>query len=267
MNLIAEFGPHLPFLRRYARALTGSQESGDAYIRACLEALKEDPGQVQQASSARVALYHFFHAIWSTTGAKLENASKSSSASAKPMAPEARLSALAPIDRQAFLLTTLEGFSRDEAGEILGKSDAELDTLLDAAHREIESQLSTSVLIIEDEPIIAADLANLVEDLGHTFVGNAATRTQAVSLARRVRPGLILCDVQLADNSSGIDAVQDILTDFDVPVIFITAFPERLLTGERPEPTYLITKPFQDDTVKAAISQALFFHTEADAHV
>ena len=49
--------------------------------------------------------------------------------------------------------------------------------------------------------------------------------------------------------------------EFKVPVIFITAFPERLLTGERPEPTFLITKPFQRSTVKAAIAQALFFDT------
>ena len=260
MNLIAQYGPHLPFLRRYARALTGSQESGDAYIRACLEALSEDPGLLIEASSARVTLYRFFHAIWSTTGARLETGGKGVSGSAA----EARLRRLAPIQRQAFLLTTLEGFTRQEACEILDRSGSELEQLLDTAHREIEAQLSTSVLIIEDEPIIAADLANLVEDLGHKFAGNAATRKQAVELARKVKPGLILCDVQLADNSSGIDAVQDILADFDLPVIFITAFPERLLTGERPEPTYLITKPFQDDTVKAAISQALFFHTQAE---
>ncbi|AXE64530.1 Phyllosphere-induced regulator PhyR [Hyphomonas sp. CACIAM 19H1] len=259
MSLIAQYGPHLPFLRRYARALTGSQESGDAYIRACLEALSEDPGMMEEASSPRVTLYRFFHAIWSTTGARLETVGKAGGST-----PEARLRKLAPIQRQAFLLTTLEGFSRPEACEILNKSSDELDQLIDAAHQEIEQQLSTSVLIIEDEPIIAADLANLVEDLGHTFAGNAATRKQAVDLARRVKPGLILCDVQLADNSSGIDAVQDILTDFDLPVIFITAFPERLLTGERPEPTYLITKPFQDDTVKAAISQALFFHAQPE---
>lgn len=261
MNLIAQFGPHLPFLRRYARALTGSQESGDAYIRACLEALSEDPGQIVEASSARVTLYRFFHAIWSTTGAKLEGSARNTSGSG---APEARLRALAPIQRQAFLLTTLESFTRAEACEILNKTQGELESLLETAHQDIEKQLSTSVLIIEDESIIAADLANLVEDLGHTFVGNAATRKHAVELARRLRPGLILCDVQLADNSSGIDAVQDILADFDLPVIFITAFPERLLTGERPEPTYLITKPFQDDTVKAAISQALFFHAQTE---
>ena len=69
----------------------------------------------------------------------------------------------------------------------------------------------------------------------------------------------MLADIQLADDCSGIDAVKDILAQFDVPVIFITAFPERLLTGERPEPTFLITKPFQPATVKAAIGQALFF--------
>lgn len=262
MSLIAQYGPHLPFLRRYARALTGSQESGDAYIRACLEALSEDPTLMVEASTARVTLYRFFHAIWSTTGAKLDIASKETGPS-----PEERLRRLAPIQRQAFLLTTLEGFSRAEACEILHQTPSELEKLIEAAHREIEQQLSTSVMIIEDEPIIAADLANLVEDLGHTFAGNAATRKQAVELARRVKPGLILCDVQLADNSSGIDAVQDILADFDLPVIFITAFPERLLTGERPEPTYLITKPFQDDTVKAAISQALFFHAQAEAQI
>lgn len=259
MSLIAQYGPHLPFLRRYARALTGSQESGDAYIRACLEALSEDPDLLVEGSSPRATLYRFFHAIWSTTGAKLETGGKQAGAT-----PEARLRKLAPIQRQAFLLTTLEGFNRTEASEILDRSRDEIDQLIEAAHKEIEQELSTSVLIIEDEPIIAADLANLVEDLGHTFAGNAATRKHAVDLARKVKPGLILCDVQLADNSSGIDAVQDILADFDLPVIFITAFPERLLTGERPEPTYLITKPFQDDTVKAAISQALFFHAQAE---
>jgi CheY-like chemotaxis protein len=69
----------------------------------------------------------------------------------------------------------------------------------------------------------------------------------------------VLADIQLADGSSGLDAVNEILSTIDVPVIFITAYPERLLTGDRPEPTYLVTKPFQESTVRAAISQALFF--------
>ncbi len=108
--------------------------------------------------------------------------------------------------------------------------------------------------------MIAADIEALVKELGHTVVDIAATRTEAVEAVGRNRPGLVLADIQLADGSSGIDAVKDLLRDHDVPVIFITAFPERLLTGERPEPTFLITKPFQPETVKAAIGQALFFH-------
>ena len=102
-------------------------------------------------------------------------------------------------------------------------------------------------------------IESIVRDLGHELTGVAVTRDEAVALAMEDRPGLVLADIQLADDSSGIDAVKDILAEFNVPVIFITAFPERLLTGERPEPTFLITKPFQRSTVKAAISQALFF--------
>ena len=116
------------------------------------------------------------------------------------------------------------------------------------------------VLIIEDEAIISADIQSLVKELGHRVTGTATTHDEAVDAVARHRPGLVLADIQLADGSSGIDAVKDILKDIDVPVIFITAFPERLLTGERPEPTFLITNPFQPETVKAAISQALFFH-------
>jgi CheY-like chemotaxis protein len=106
---------------------------------------------------------------------------------------------------------------------------------------------------------IAMDIESIVRDLGHNVTGVAVTRDEAVAQARKSTPGLVLADIQLADDSSGIDAVKDILSEFSVPVIFITAFPERLLTGTRPEPTFLITKPFQRSTVKAAISQALFF--------
>jgi len=121
------------------------------------------------------------------------------------------------------------------------------------------------VLIIEDEPVIAADIEALVQELGHRICDIAATRQEAVEAAKRDAPGLVLADIQLADGSSGVDAVKEILSVHEAPVIFITAFPERLLTGERPEPTFLITKPFQPETVKAAIGQALFFHPRRPA--
>ena len=154
----------------------------------------------------------------------------------------------------------MEGFSPEDAAYLIDVSPAEIDTLVADALAEIERQTHAEVLIIEDEPVIAADIEALVTELGHTVVDIAATRTEAVDAVARKTPGLVLADIQLADGSSGIDAVKDILARFDVPVIFITAFPERLLTGERPEPTFLITKPFQPETVKSAIGQALFFH-------
>lgn len=254
MSLLQVFGPQLPFLRRYARALTGSQKSGDAYIRTSLEALVEDPTLIEDSSNPRLALYRFFHAMWGGDGARIGNADHSTSKA------DERLQALAPLHRQAFLLTSLEGFTPSEAAKILNVAEAEFRTLERTAHDEIEAQMTTRALVIEDEPIIAADLQGLLEDLGHSVTGIASTHKEAIDLAKKNPPGIILCDIQLADGSSGIDAAMELLSMFDVPVIFITAFPERLLTGERPEPIFLIPKPFQESAVKAAIGQALFFH-------
>ena len=255
MSLVKKLAPHLPYLRRYARALTGRQESGDAYIRASLEALVASPDKMDAEGDPRVELYRFFHVVWGSTGAQLEAEQEDGDPAT------ARLRKLAPIQRQAFLLTSLEGFSRPEASYILGVTEGEQAELERAAIAEIEAELSTKVLVIEDEPIIAADLESLVEELGHEVTGNATTYTEAMAMVKSNPPGLILCDIQLADGSSGIDAANDILKEMDVPIIFITAFPERLLTGDRPEPTFLIPKPFQENTVKAAIGQALFFHS------
>jgi len=257
LSLLARLAPHLPYIRRYARALTGDQNTGDRYVRVALEALAAGERTLEANLTPRVALYHVFHAIWCSTGAQLETTEDEDFAADDTTR---RLMRIAPRSRQAFLLTALEGFTPSEAAQILGCDFNEVEKLIAEAQTEIDAELATDVLIIEDEPVIAADIEALVKELGHTVVDIAATRTEAVDAVTRKTPGLVLADIQLADGSSGIDAVKDILARFNVPVIFITAFPERLLTGERPEPTFLITKPFQPETVKAAIGQALFFH-------
>jgi CheY-like chemotaxis protein len=259
LSLLARLAPQLPYLRRYARALTGEASTGDAYVRATLEALAAGEAELASSAPPRVALYQVFHAIWQSAGAKLETRPLGSASDL----PAQRLQRIAPRSRQAFLLTALEGFTPAEAALILGASFAEVERLIGQAQQEIDAELATQVLIIEDEPVIAADIEALVRELGHQVLDIAATRQEAVAAARRETPGLVLADIQLADGSSGVDAARDILADIDAPVIFITAFPERLLTGERPEPTFLITKPFQPETVKAAIGQALFFHPVA----
>jgi CheY-like chemotaxis protein/DNA-directed RNA polymerase specialized sigma24 family protein len=254
MPLSALIAPRLPLLRRYARALSGSQASGDAYVMAMLETLVADPSVFDRSADPRVEAYRIFSRIWNSMPI---NGLSDHLATAS--VAERRLEEITPLPRQAFLLTAVEGFTPEQAAEILEVSIEEVSDLIQEAGREVAAQVSSSVLVIEDEPIIAMDLESLVEGLGHHCVGNARTRDEAVAMAESTRPGLVLADIRLADGSSGLDAVNDILGGFQVPVIFITAYPESLLTGQRPEPTFLISKPFREDTVRAVISQALFF--------
>jgi CheY-like chemotaxis protein/DNA-directed RNA polymerase specialized sigma24 family protein len=256
MALAHAIAEHLPYLRRYARALCGTQASGDSYVRACLEAIVADTSVLAADLPPRVGLYRLFHALWSSTDVD-----------ARPLAGsvpsgsgvEQRLKQLTPAHRQALLLTAMEGFNVSETARILNVSEQEIKDMVGQAVREISSQPSTKVLIIEDEPIISLDLQSIVREMGHVVAAIATTRDEAVRAARRTEPGLVLADIKLADGSSGVDAVRQILSEVQVPIVFITAYPERLLTGERPEPTFLVTKPFVPETVRVAVSQALLF--------
>ncbi len=260
MSVAEVVGPHLPYLRRFSRALSGSQKSGDAYVEALLEMIVADPSTISASTDPRVSLYGLLCGLWESISLNL---SASEPADQWEKAAQSKLASIEPRPRQAFLLTAVEGFSIPEAAEILRTHEDGVTELLDEAAREIGTMMATDVLIIEDEPLIAMDIEDIVTRLGHRVTGVARTRGEAVKLAQKARPGIILADIQLADGSSGIDAVNDLLAGFEAPVIFITAFPERLLTGNRPEPTFLITKPFAPEMVKAMISQALFFDSKS----
>jgi CheY-like chemotaxis protein/DNA-directed RNA polymerase specialized sigma24 family protein len=248
---------HVPYLRRYARALTGNQTLGDQYVTATLEKLVKEPQRLTEAPQSKVELFRTFSAVWnSTTLGGAEQVVEMTPA-------DRRLAQITAMPRQAFLLVSLEAFSEDQAATILNIDKQTLKDLVEESGRELAAQIATDILIIEDEALIALDLENIVEGLGHRTIGIARTRTEAIDLAKKKRPGLILADIQLADGSSGLEAVNDLLTTFEVPVIFITAYPERFLTGERPEPAFLVSKPYQQSTVSALVSQALFFERNA----
>src|ERR1700722_7386974 len=253
---------HLPFLRRYARALTGSQSSGDAYVAATLESLIASPEMLAESANSRVGLYRLFTKIW---GSLAVNGKPEAGAGALP--PEQHITQITPRPRQAFLLVALEGFSEEDAAQVLDCDLPTLRGLVEESGRELAAEIATDVLIIEDETFIAMDIEALVESLGHNVIGIARTHSEAIALAKKKRPGLILADIQLADGSSGLDAVNELLTSLEVPVIFITAYPERFLTGQRPEPAFLIAKPFQLAVVSAVVSQALFFGRKAHQRV
>jgi CheY-like chemotaxis protein len=259
----------LPYLRRFARALTGSQETGDGYAMETLQAIASgatmprSEAMIEEAR-ARQLLFGVFLQRWDSEAAKQSAAPGDAGGHANVIeAADRGLDAITPMARAVFLLRTVEGFSTEEVAAMLDCTTRDVELLADRAGREIASHISTSVLIIEDEPVIAMDLEALVEQLGHRITRIVRTQRDAVEAVAQEAPGLVLADIRLADGSSGLDAVNEILQNCNVPVVFITAYPERLLTGERPEPTFLITKPFLPGTVKAVVSQALFFDRKA----
>ena len=257
MSVSQAISSHIPYLRRFARALSGSQTSGDAYVLATLETIVTDPASFQTQTDARTALYRVFLKVWAA--APINDHTEGQAPVADEAGARRSLDAISLRPRIAFLLSSLEGFDTGEVAKTLDCSPVEAGALIDAASKEIADQIRTEVLIIEDEPFIALDLQTLVEELGHHVIGIARTHKEAVKSIETKKPGLILADIQLADGSSGLEAVNQILGNMEVPVIFITAYPERFLTGQPPEPAFLITKPFGVDSLKAVISQALFF--------
>jgi CheY-like chemotaxis protein len=263
MSIASQIAPHLPYLRRYARALTGSQTAGDAGVAATLKAIISDHDAFPHNVGPRLGLYKLFQAHWQAAPAAKADKPTDSDAGGFAAIAGTRLAAITPLSRQALLLSAMEGFTTDDVAYLLDQTESDVDALVADALAEIDRQTTARVMIIEDEPIIAMDLETIVRDLGHDVTGIATTHDEALALFHATAPGMVLADIQLADASSGIDAVKHILAERSIPVIFITAFPERLLTGERPEPTFLITKPFQTATVKAAIAQALFFNSTA----
>jgi CheY-like chemotaxis protein len=261
MSIAQTIRVHLPYLRRFARTLTGAQQSGDAYVATLLESLVSTPSDFPTNMPPRMALYYLFLKVWNSV--RLDS-DLGDDATNSLVAAQRKINSISSLPRQAFLLVAVEGFTSAETAGILEISEPDVEKLLEVAGQEIAHQVATNVLIIEDELLIAMDLETIVTSLGHSVQEVATTKTEALAAVKRKKPGLILADVKLADGSSGLDAAKEIVAEGDeVPIIFITAYPEKVLTGERPEPTFLISKPFQRDTVMAIISQALFFDTKA----
>ena len=265
LSLASRLAVELPYLRRYARALSGSQRQGDALVAATLEAIAADRLLLPDGVPLRLALFKAFKRVW--MAAPADPVPRTATDDHSPAAiVSARLAVMAPLARQALLLSAMEGFAEDAVGYLIDRPPAEVQALIAQALADIARQTRTQVLIIEDEPIIAADIAAIVDDLGHGVIGVATTHREAVAMLAAHAPGLVLADIQLRDGSSGVEAVREILARQPVPAIFITGFPERLLTGERPEPTFLITKPFQPASVRAAIGQAILFNPTGASH-
>ena len=168
MSLLARLAPHLPYVRRYARALTGSQDTGDRYAAATLEAILEDDSILSGPLPARIALFRAFHLVWGSAGAPLGTPDSEMSRRAQD-----HMAALTPNTREALLLHAIEGFSTVDIGKIMGLTAAQAETLIQIAKQEMAESVAGSVLIIEDEAIIAMDIQMIVSEIGHRVTGIA----------------------------------------------------------------------------------------------
>jgi CheY-like chemotaxis protein len=219
----------LPYARRYARALAGGQRAGDAMVAEALKrGLPDLPG--------RLALYA------GVTGLSQDDAA------APPLTQRGK---------QLLLLTALEELPIADAALVLGMTAEDAAAELESARGALRGAAATDVLIIEDEPVIAMDLQQLVQRCGHRVVGVASSEAAAVRLAQKHKAGLILADVNLGRGGDGINAVRRILETLDIPVIFVTAYPERLLTADGLEPAFIMSKPFDPLALSISTYQAV----------
>lgn len=259
-----EIASAIPDLRRYARALTGTTERGDTYVRACLETLVAEPERLNRSSLPRKDLFAAFHEVWDGVGQTF--GTDQYAANAMSSHDRAYRRSSAELDRQVLLLVTVEGFSTAEAATILGIDEATVRARLDGAKAQMaKASKGGRVLIIEDEPVIAMDLAEAVKSWGHAVVGVAASRKSALALASAHHPNIVLSDIQLKGGEDGLEAAGDVQLIDNATVIFITGYPERLLTGEGPEPAFVMAKPFQREKLKTVIDQALWLRQPAAA--
>jgi CheY-like chemotaxis protein/DNA-directed RNA polymerase specialized sigma24 family protein len=255
MTISQSIAPHLPSLRRFARALSGSQEMGDGAVVALLETLVEGPTIFQMDFEPKVELYRLFVNLWNDADTNALPSFDTDNAEVLR-----RVRTQTSKDRQAYLLLGVEEFEPEDIAEIFNVDVAEVVRLIVAADYEmVESMDRREILIIEDEPFEASHLQDIMSSCGHRVTGVGRTHSEAVALARMHKPQLILSSRILADGSSGVAAANEILESIDVPVIFITGYCGALLTGQRPEPAFVLGKPYRAEAVKAMVAQALLF--------
>ena len=120
----------------------------------------------------------------------------------------------------------------------------------------------TSVLVVEDESIVAKDIQNSLKKLGYTVPSVENTGEEAIDAAGQHRPDLILMDIMLKGDISGIEAAEQIKNRYQIPVIFLTAYADEstLSKAKVTEPYGYIIKPFKEIDLHTSIEMALYKH-------
>jgi CheY-like chemotaxis protein len=245
---------YLPALRRYAQAYAGSRLGGDAYLEICLEVLLEDPRWLRRQKTLRLDLFKLLHAVIDRVGDKADGSGDTAQDSQARMRDT--VLSLSPLRRRLVLLLSFEDLQTKDLAYIMGLEETAIRAQLQHAWKDIYQRPQARVLILEDEELIAADISDAVEELGHTVVGVASNERSAIELARTMDPELVLADVRLR-GGSGARAVEQIRGKTRVPVIFITGYPDGVISDGTDDPVYVMAKPFRREDLKQTISRAL----------
>ena len=125
----------------------------------------------------------------------------------------------------------------------------------------------TTVLIVEDESLVAEGIETSLLELGYEVAAKAGSAKDAVDLARKHRPDIVLMDIALKGEEDGVYAAGQIASQFDIPVVFLTAYSDKstLDRAKLTNPFGYITKPFQDKDLSVAIELSLYKHQQHKA--
>jgi CheY-like chemotaxis protein len=172
--------------------------------------------------------------------------------------------------RLVLLLNDICGLSQRDIEYVLDPLSKPFAELLKEGRAVIARQREErKALIVEDEPLIAADLKDVLENMGVTVVGLARTADQGAREALKSAPDIVLADYNLDGQKTGVDAVIAFQDSHQCPVIFITGYPDDVLKGEDVEPDFVIVKPYRPEAVQAAVAHCLdterFFAIDADS--
>ncbi|MBP2313922.1 response regulator [Azospirillum soli] len=250
---------HLPYLRRYARALTGSTDAGDDLVTRCVEVAVMAPSRFGLESGARVPLYALLHLLFDDNGEEGGDGEGKPAPSPHPI--ERALATLPEGERRMYLLITLEGLSVTEAAQVLQITPAEATERLNTAREKVRAALTQRVLVVEDNPILAMEIGSLVADMGHVVCGTAVNEKEALELLEAEQPTLALLDVRLADGDSGVEIARRLRQKRALRTIFVTAFDGDLEEANARHLGQIVRKPFTNEAIKAAISRAVFMPT------
>ncbi|WP_298361187.1 response regulator [uncultured Litoreibacter sp.] len=236
----------MPYLRRYGRALTGCQTTGDTLAAKARRSARTMPLPLS-ARAVRILMFTELHNAWSELRAH----------SLSQREARRRMGRLTRNSRETLLLRAIEEFSFAEIAKILNLDEAQAEQLFEVALAEAPYKSGTRVLIVEDDPMVAMDMSACLSDMGCQVVGVARTAAEAVELAGNSPPELIIASLLLADKSSGLEAARRITAQNPrTDAVFVTPYPERLLTGTTQEPVFIITTPYLQDQVRSAVTQS-----------